>query len=434
MFFWWLAAFLLLACVFVTGVLQPQALPRLIGDYPTRPINARPFFDQNSEILVENLIDARLAGSSATPGGFMFRIPGDPRTFDVRNPAAHQGSWRPTRQDLERRELYSSQLGLQGRVYSAAAAALGTGRSSAIAWLRSLTAAALAAMLATLVLLIRREWGRAAGLSSLLFCAVSTGFNLFAPSLYWISFAHVAPAAATSAALLLDARTRLHWAGVYLLLFLLFLIKFLSGFEFLTVTTAAAAMPFLLVYSKGGLSGALFLRRSALVLAAGIAAFLAAIAIHHFHHQNALGESGLDHLLSRSGRWAAGAEGGLIDQLLQFAKILMVNVADVDGFGIPSIVAFAAGVLFLVLGVRIMLRRNLEDPASAVVLSVAAAFLVSISWLVLQPEHVAFHPRYVTILLAYPFGIFLAAGGARLFACRAAGRLPASPARPVQAA
>ncbi|MDP8914196.1 MAG: hypothetical protein M3N39_11555, partial [Pseudomonadota bacterium] len=182
-FFWWLAAFLVLGTLFVSGALQPQALPRLAGDYPTRPMNARPHFDRISDSLVENVIDARLAGSTPTPGGFMFRIPGDPRIVDVYNPAAYNGEWQPTRQDLERRTIYSSQFGLQGRFYAAAAAGLEIDRQSAVALLRGVTAAGLAAMLAILILLIRREWGKAAALWSLAFCAVSTGFNLFAPSL-----------------------------------------------------------------------------------------------------------------------------------------------------------------------------------------------------------------------------------------------------------
>jgi hypothetical protein len=207
---------------------------------------------------------------------------------------------------------------------------------------------------------------------------------------------------------------------VYLLLFLLFLAKFLSGFEFLTVTIMAAALPLFLVYSTGGISGRALLGRSALVLATGLAAFLTAILIHHIHHQNALGESGLLYLLSRSGNWAAPADRGLMAQVQQFAKVLLVNFVDIDGYGVPTVVSFAAGAVALTLAGRSLVRRSLDDPTSRVLLTTAAAFLVSVSWIVLQAEHVAFHPRYATILMAYPFGIFLAAAVARLLAERSA--------------
>ena len=414
LFFWWAAAFLILAAIFISGSLKPQALPSLAGDYPSRPVNARPHFDRNSEVLVENAIDARLAGAGRTPGGYMFRIPGDPRVLDVNNPAAYQPDWRPGQSDFDRRQVYSSQLGLQGRVYAAAAQTLGLSRASAIEFLRRLTAAALAAMLALILILIRREWGRLAALSAFAFCVVSTGFNLFAPSLYWITFAHVAPAAAMSAALLLGARTRLHWSLMYLSLFVLFAIKFLSGFEFLTVTIAAAASPLFIVFAAGRLSPRHLIIRSALVLATGLAAFLAALVIYHFHHQSFLGQSGLSHLLSRGESWVAPADRGLLEQARQFMKVLLVNMVDYNGYGIPTGIPFAAGVTSLFLGARVLVRKSLDNPASRIMLSVAGAFLVSISWMVLQAEHVAFHPRYATILLAFPFGLFLAAGVARM--------------------
>jgi hypothetical protein len=40
---------------------------------------------------------------------------------------------------------------------------------------------------------------------------------------------------------------------------------------------------------------------------------------------------------------------------------------------------------------------------------VAASFFASLSWVLVQPHHLLFHPRYATIVMAFPFGIFLAA-------------------------
>ena len=429
---WWVGCFILLTAVFASGATSADALSRLVGDYPSRPVNQRLHFDRVSEVLPLNHIDARLARSSPTPGGFMFRIANDPRILDVDRLDRYNGGWVPGPADLESREMYHSQYGLQGRIYSAAAGSMNLDRAATIALLEGLTAAALAAMLATIILLIRRCWGSGAAMAALAFCALSTGFNLFAPSLYWVTFLHVAPAAVTSAALLPQELKRGAWAGAFFLILILIIAKILSGLEFLTVTIAAAAVPFFMAFSVGRISARQLVLSGAAVLATGILAFAFAMAFYEHSHLEAFGTSGLAHLANRTDVWVPQANKGLVDHARDMAKVMLINFIDYDGFGIPNFFVLAIGGYFLLNSTWHLLKRDMESESSRVELTVAAAFAASISWLILQEEHIVFHARYSAILMAYPFGLYLAAGAVWLFQSRTAGdRL--APSRTVQA-
>lgn len=424
--FWWLAAFLILSAVFVSGVLRSQALPIWIGDYPTRPVNERPHFDRVSEFLVENMIDISFLDVAAPPGGFMFRIKNDPRLVDVARLDAYDAYWVPKPEDLRRQDVYKSQIGLQGRVYPAVAEALGLRRDNAVGLLQSANAVLLAAMLATILLLLRKEWGGAAALAALAFCAFSTGFNLFAPSLYWISFVHVGPAVILSLALLWGVHGRRAWTGVYSAVFLLFAVKFSSGYEFMTATVGGAVMPFLVLYGAGKIGHRTIFAHAAALFAIGLTAFAVCLAAHLIHLQAAFQENGIGHLLTRIGAAGPPAAESAADLLRDISKVLVINMADVGGYGVPSALPVAAGGLFLLLGARVLILRQTEQESARIVLAIAGGFLVSVSWAVLQPQHILFHPRYSTILMSYPFGLLFAAGAIRLLQlARARRALPA---------
>jgi hypothetical protein len=423
--FWWLAAFSILSAAFLSGVLRSQALPVWIGDYPSRPVNERPHFDRSSEFLVENMIDIRLLGVAPPPGGFMFRIEPDPRMLDVDRLRAYDGYWVPKASDLSRQSVYKSQFGLQGRVYPAAAEALELRRQDAVQLLQSANALLLAAMLATILLLFRKEWGAAAALSALAFCVFSTGFNLFAPSLYWITFVHVAPAAILSLAILGGAHRRLAWLGAYSLVFVLFAIKLSSGYEFMTATVGGAVLPFLVSYGAGRIGWRALLVHAAALNAVGLAAFAVCLAAYNLHFQATFGESGIAYLLSRSDEWGAPAVQSAVDLLRNFSKVLLINFVDVGGYGLPNALPLAAGGLFVLLGVRALFLRLTEEASSRLFLAIAGGFLISIAWAALQPQHILFHPRYSSILMSYPFGLLLVAGMVRLLQlARARRRLP----------
>ena len=385
-----------------------------IGDYPSRPVNERPHFDRGSEFLVENMVDSRLAGIAPPAGGFMFRIEGDPRWLDVNRPAAYDGYWVPAPEDLRRQSVYKSQIGLQGRVYPAVAAALGLRRDNAVALLHSANALLLAAMLATILLLFRKAWGGAAALGAMAFSIFSTGFNLFAPSLYWIAFVHVAPAALLSLALILETNGTLAWIGVYCAVFALFATKLLSGYEFMTATVGGAALPFLVLYGTGKIGHRSLLAHGAALLATGVAAFVACLAVYQLHFQSTFHASGIAYLLSRSNEWGAPLGEGAAGFVRNMSKVMLINSVDVGGYGVPNAVPTAMGGLAVLLGARALLLRRSDEASARIVLAIAGGFLISVAWAVLQPQHILFHPRYSTILLSYPFGLLLAAGAIRL--------------------
>ena len=430
---WWIGCFIILVAVFASGATNADALSRFVGDYPTRPVNQRLHFDRVSEVLPVNLIDARLAGSSPTPGGFMFTIPNDPRILDINDLDRYNGYWVPGPKDLERRIIYRSQFGLQGRLFSAAAGAMNLDRKATVALFEGVAAAALAAMLAIIILLIRRCWGDRPAIAALVFCALSTGFNLFASSLYWVAFLHVAPAAVTSAALLSRDVGRVSWAGAYMLMLILFIAKFLSGFEFLTVTVAAAAVPFFLAFSVERITAGRLVRHSAAVFATGVLALGLAMAFYDRQHLEAFGTSGLAHLSSRTDVWIAQSAKGVVDHARDLAKVALVNFIDYRGFGVPNIVVFAIGGYFLLKSARTLISLDLGSQRARVELAVAAAFAASVSWFILQEQHVVFHARYSAYLMAYPFGMILAAGAVRLLQLRGAAVRPTAGPRAVQA-
>lgn len=420
---WWLLAFAALTLVFMTGVLRSNALPRVLGKYPTEAVNTAPHFDNVSEALIENRIDLRFAGLKTQWQDFLFTVRKgnavDPRIFDIERPELYQPEWRPDRAELERPGYYRSQIGLQGRLYAAASNALGLDRTQTYVILRGFSTVMLAAMLATLVTGIASIWGRAAGLAALGFCMFATGFNLFAPRLYWVTFVHVAPTVvmALLAARLPHCGPTAHvaaFAGIALL----FVAKFASGYEFMTVTIAAAAVPFFVAFAGGRVAFGRMIAYAAAVVATGLASFGLTLALYDRLFRDFFGGSGLVFLATRTESTSGLPFTGPLGTPLQMAKVAVINTADVGGYGLPNILVLAAGLPFAWIAARALATRDFTDERARIALAVSAALLASTSWMLLQFPHVSFHPRYSTILVAFPYGVVLAAALGRLWQLR----------------
>lgn len=424
---WWLLTFVVLTLVFTTGVLRSSALPRILGAYPTEVVNSAPHFDNVSEALIENRIDLGFAGLPTRWSDFLFTVRKgndvDPRIFDIVRPERYQPRWRPSRAELQAPGYYRSQIGLQGRVYAASSAALGLDRSQTYRTLRTFSVIMLAAMLATLVTLLVGVWGPAAGLAALGFCIFATGFNLFASRLYWVTFAHVAPTVVTA---LLAARLPQRGLSAHVAAFvaatLLFVAKFASGYEFMTVTIAAASIPFFVAFANGRITFKAMIAYAAAVVATGIAAFGVTLGLYDMLFQDFFGESGLAFLRTRTESTSGLPFTGPLGTPLQMAKVAVINTADVGGYGLPNIVALAAGLPFVWIAARALARRDFSDERARIALAVCAALLASTSWMLLQFPHVSFHPRYSTILMAFPYGLVLAAALGRLWHLRKVAR------------
>jgi hypothetical protein len=414
---WWFGSFILLCAVFVSGVFEHDALPALIGKYPTAPLNTRPYFDQISETLVDNAIDQALLGLPTHTGGFMFHLAQDPRHLQIGSPEQYRPEWRPGAEDFRGAIAYRSQFGLPARLYAAAAPRLGLDREQTFRIFHAFSAAMLACMLAIIVAFIAAAWGTGAALASLTFATFATGFGLFAPSLYWSTFLHVAPTALVAATASPARAPAWHKQLLWPALAAVFCAKFLSGFEFGTVTIASATIPWFALYSVNAVPLRVCLRQAGAVAGLGILGFCAALLVFDAAHRQAFGTSGLDHLAERSMAWGLRPPMSLNESLLQILKVLVVNVVDVSGYGVPVAAVAVAGILASLYAAK-RARTGLSEETERIALALAASFLASVSWVLVQPHHLLFHPRYATIVLAFPFGMFLAAAIPRLQSSR----------------
>ncbi len=420
---WWLIAFVLLTLTYVSGVLRSSALPRILGSYPTEVVNRAPHFDNVSEALIENRIDLRFAGIDTRLSEFISTVRKgaaiDPRIFDIERPELYEPNWRPSRADLLTRDFYRSQIGLQGRMYAAASNAMGFDRPRTYLVLRTFNAAMLAATLATLIAAIAATWGRNAGLAALGFCLFATGFNLFSSRLYWATFTHIAPTVVTALfALRLPHRSLTAHAATFAVVTLCFGVRFASGYEFMTVTIAAATLPFFIAFAKRRIAFKPLVVYSAAVVAIGIAAFGVTLGIYEILFRAEFGQSGIAFLQTRTQLTSGPPFVGPLGTPLQMAKVAMINVADVGGYGLPVFVILAAGLPFAWIAVRALVTGDFVEERARIALVVTAALLASTSWMLLQFPHISFHPRYATIVVAFPYGVVLAAALGRLWQMR----------------
>jgi hypothetical protein len=286
--------------------------------------------------------------------------------------------------------------------------------------LNTFSALALAAVLSVLILFIFRLWGSGPAAAALAFCVLSSGFNLFSWSLFWATFLDVAPTALTAVfALSLPTRSRAAAAIAFLSLALLLIVTLANGYEFMTTTMAGAAIPFFAVYAAGRITLKSLIRYVIVTFVVGVAAFAITLAIHNWLFVEAFGSSGFDWVSQRNARWTPSSLRSI--GLTDVAKVLAINAVDVGGVGLPNALFLLTGLFFLGLAARASIARRMDDERARIALLIGAAMLASVSWMLLQFPHVAFHSRFSSILIAFPLGIFLCAGVARLWQLRARG-------------
>lgn len=417
---WWLASFILLSLVFASGVLKTNALPSWFVNSPTKPVNTRPNFDSFNEVMTTNVIDTTLLGLENSKG-FLFQIPNsgkaDPRVLDIQRPDLYRPDWIPGRNDLAKpAEYYRSQIGLQGRSYALAARSLNLPREQTYTVLRTFSAVALAAMLSVLIAFLYLQWGWEAAAASLAFCTLSTGFNLFSWSLHWVAFLQVAPTALMAAlAMTLPSRSIVRPALFFGLFAIILIVKLASGYEFYTTTLAATVIPFFVVYATGRIPMKTLVAYSTVAISIGIIAFAATLAIFNVLYLDAFGESGLAWLSQRTTNWATQAGTGVYGQLVDVAKVAAINSIDIAGYGLPNGLLGAIALPFLFIAAKALATGKLNEEKARVAIVISAAFMASASWILLQFHHVSFHSRFSTILISFPFGIFLFAGIGRIW-------------------
>ena len=420
---WWLASFLLLSIVYASGVLKNNALPAWVGDYPTKVVNERPMFDAVSEVLTMNMIDLTFY-DLPNPTGFPFYVRPDPRELDITKPWLYSADWRPGPAALSTADYYRSQIGLQGRAYAAVAEVIDLSRDQTYAIFRTFSAVALAAMLSVLIMFIFLLWGREAAAAALAFCTLSTGFNLFGWSLHWAVFLHVAPTALMAIfALRLPERSVGTHAAYFLGAGLLLMLTLATHYEFMTVTLAAVALPFFMIFAAGQITFKALVKYVTASFVLGVVAFVATLAIHDAIFIEAFGQSGLEWMSQRSARWGPSSLDGPAGLARDAGKVLAINSLDVAGFGFPNGLLILAALPFVWIVARAATARRSDEEPARIALVVSFALLASASWALFQFPHLAFHPRFSTIVVSFPFGILLFAALGRLWHLRQQARV-----------
>lgn len=413
---WWLALTLVLGLVYSSAVFRSNTVPIWAGNYPTLVVNSHPHFDRVSEVLVMNPIDAAVVGVP-NQKGFLFHVEPDPRVLDVYRLDRYQPEWIPNTDFLSKPDYYRSQIGLQGWAYVEVTKAFGLGRHAAFALFWTLNAFLLAAVLTIFIRFIYVIWGREAAIAAAAFSALSTGLNVFSWSMFWLAFLDIAPAAAaTFLALRLPVRSWVRTLPSFFGLLVLFLLTFANGYEAMTVTISSVAVPFAMVYAAGRIPFRTMIGYGGAAVALGFVSFAAALTAHHFLYMNAFGGSGIDWVFSRTEHW--GPESPYGPSLIGLGKILVVNAVDIARVGLPVLLLLLLAAPFAFKAARALLTRRLDDEADRIALAVTAALMSSASWPLVQFAHVAFHSRYMSLVMAFPFGLVLLGALGRLWAMR----------------
>ena len=176
-----------------------------------------------------------------------------------------------------------------------------------------------------------------------------------------------------------------------------FLFKFLSGYEFITVIVFAAMTPYVWDFFINKNSAAL--ARTTYVGLSGVAAFLVSLVIYNAFFLTDFQSSGFDNIYNRSGSWSLKNISALgISPWVQSGKFFIMNFMDVNGYGMPLI-----GFLAMIFGTLFFMRNEIGFKEFNFI---GFLFLGSVSWLIVQPGHVLFHPRYAALVFFIPFGLF----------------------------
>ncbi|WP_349617544.1 hypothetical protein [Azotobacter salinestris] len=394
------ASYLLFSLALFTGLnlvqYESNALPFLYKDYPTYAVNGERQFDRNSENLVLNRIEFAVRD---IPYPYSFHLwRSAPAEAE---PADRQSASGP----LAHGAPYRSQIGVQAWFWAGLTELLDIHDAP---YRLQKTLSVLLAALVTAVPLVwmRKHFGTLPSLAGLAFLSLSTGMNLFAGSLYWSLWLFMLPLAVTCLLDLLGIRNRY---ALFLATLPAFLVKFLAGYEFITVIVLASMTPHAWAFFIRRDTGAAF--RALVVGISSICAFLISLLHYDLLFSANFGLSGLDHLLGRSQAWSIRSldEHGLT-LWSQVAKLLAMNFIDFNGYGVPLGLCLALMALAL-----LHARRQLHAAELGFVLFL---LLGSASWLLIQPGHLLFHPRYATLVFSLPCGLFTVGFIARLSGAR----------------
>lgn len=369
-----------------------NALPFFYKDYPTYENNGKKGFDSISESLILNRIDFETLQLDYKYKFNLWGVHNEKRGGNETKD--YDKNYKTTPEYLMNGSPYRSQVGAQSLFFSQVAV-LTSNNHGSYESIKKLSVLLLAIFLAIIMLWVKISFGPIPSIIITATVIASTGINIFSESLYWSIWLLIAPLSITCLLEILRIKNKLY---IFLLTLPLFLFKFLSGYEFITIIVFAAMTPYMWDYFMNNNFSALM--RSATVGFSSVTGFCISIFIYHTYFLQDFNLSGVDNIFGRSGFWSLKNLGELsISPWLQSAKILIINFIDINGYGIPL------GVFLLLILTTLVLIRNkihLKD-----LKFIGFLFFGSISWLILQPGHILHHPRYATLVFFIPFGFFI---------------------------
>jgi hypothetical protein len=190
-------------------------------------------------------------------------------------------------------EVYRSQFGLQVKVF----AVLQRAGLRQAAQLQAVTALAMALVVAALFFFIRRDFGLRAAVAVAAVMLLSPWLVVFSRNLYWVTFTWFLPllvAMAFAGRIFSGGRVLVAALALW---FVVYLLKFLCGYEYLTAIFLAACVPLVHAALRQQRAFASLLRVVVLHGTALLLALLAAFVVHASSLPSVQGKSGWQQIL-----------------------------------------------------------------------------------------------------------------------------------------
>ena len=372
-----------------------NALPFFYKDYPTYQNSGKKDFDSVSESLVLNRIDFSTLSMDYKYKFNLWRASQEVRGLaDFKDGKTYNKEYQTTSDYLSDGQPYRSQIGAQS-LFFAKLSGLSSGDHGDYFLIKLFSVLFLSLCAAVILLWVNINFGHIPSFVSLLFFIMSTGINIFSESLYWSIWLFILPLAIVCLLEVCKVRNIFY---IFLLTLPVFLFKFLSGYEFITIIVFAAMTPYAWDYfiNKDMTS---FVRAVSVGISS-LTAFLISLFIYNKFFLQDFNSSGIDNIFGRSGSWSLRHLDELgISPWTQSAKILIMNFMDFNGYGIPLGVFLISTLVALV-----AMKDRIQN---ADIKFIVFLFAGSISWLIVQPGHILFHPRYATLMFFIPFGLFI---------------------------
>lgn len=299
---------------------------------------------------------------------------------------------------------YPSHFGLQGDVFAAIDFINPLPRNIRIPFYHLLASLFTAGMLVWMAAILRSKFGWAAFIGFLLSAAIEPMFSGLAPNLCWFAGSWLLPI--PFGMLLADEDDERRKGVLLMLLFLAFLVRFLSGYEFTSTIILATAVGCLLSVKERPDLFRHVLRNAISVVGVGVMAFMVAAIAH------AAKQGGFAVFVQKAASRIIGDYPSLEGQLIlgKFEPIGAVIWLYLGGNYITLTKNFGFVLAFIALTAVLILlderfnwfyctgRRNLQVLA----LAVLASFTAPLSWFVLGKGHSFDHLPYDLIMWYVP--------------------------------